>query len=113
MASGGGIKGSRTKGLKKEDDDNDFLVDLVVDSDPKKLTTYSNLKTGDFVTKAEDRRGRLEKRRAKTKTAKDDEDDDDDDEETKKEQLERETRVLESDLRKAQRAAEKARDKEE
>ena len=113
MASGGGIKGSRTKGLKKEDDDDDFLEDLVVDSDPKKPTTYSNLKTGGFVTKAEDRKGRLEKRRAKMKMAKDDEDDDDDDEETEKEQLERETRELESDLRKTKRAAEKARDKEE
>ena len=101
MASGGGIKGSCTKGLKKEDDDDAFLEDLVVDSDPKKPTTYSNLKTGDFV------------RQAKTEMAKDDEDDDDDDEDTEKEQLERETRELESELRKAERAAEKARDKEE
>ena len=101
------------KSLKKEDDDDDFLEDLVVDSDPKKPTTYSNLKTGGFVTKAEDRKGRLEKRRAKMETAKDDEDDDDDDEETEKEQLERETRELESELRKTERAAEKARDKEE
>ena len=55
----------------------------------------------------------MEKSRAKRETAKDDEDDEDDDEETEKEQLERETRELESDLRKAERAAEKARDKEE
>ena len=66
------------------DDDDDFLEDLVVDSDPKKPTTYSNLKPGGFVTKAEDRKGRLEKRRAKIEMAKDD-DDDDDDEETEKE----------------------------
>ena len=47
-------------------------------------------------------------------TAKDDEDDDDDDdEETEKQQLERETRELESELRKTERASEKARDKEE
>ena len=54
----------------------------------------------------------MEKRRAKIETAKDD-DDDDNDEETEKEQLERETRELESELRKTEKAAEKARDKEE
>ena len=103
------------KSPKQENDDDDFLEDLVVDSDlkkPKKPTTYSNLKPGGFVTKAEDRKGRLEKRRAKIEMAKDD-DDDDDDEETEKEQLERETRELQSELRKTERAAEKARDKEE
>ena len=116
MASGRGTKGSRMKSPKKEDDDDDFLEDLVVDSDPKKPkkpTTYSNLKPGGFVTKAEDRKGRLEKRRVKMETAKDDDNDDDDDEETEKEQLERETRELQSELRKTERAAEKARDKEE
>ena len=117
MASGGGTKGSRTKSLKKEDDDDDFLEDLVVDSDlknPKEPRTYSNLKPGGFVTKTEDQKGRLEKRRAKMETAKDDDnDEDDDDEETEKEQLERETRELQSELRKTERAAEKARDKEE
>ena len=46
--------------------------------------------------------------------AKDDDDDDDDnDEETKKEQLERETRELQSELKKTERAVEKASDKEE
>ena len=117
MASGRGTKGSRMKSPKKEDDDDDFLEDLVVDSDPKKPkkpTTYLNLKPGGFVTKAEDRKGRLEKRQAKLETAKDDDDDDnDDDEETEKEQLERETRELQSELKKTERAAEKARDKEE
>ena len=105
------------KSLKKEgdDDDNDFLEDLVVESDPKKPkkpTTYSNLKPGGFVTKAEDRKGRLEKRWAKKETAKDD-DDDDDEEETEKEKLERETRELQSELRKTERAAEQVRYKEE
>ena len=64
------------------------MEDLVVESDPKKPkkpTTYSNLKLGGFVTKAEDQKGRLEKRRVKKETAKDD--DDDNGEETKKEQL--------------------------
>ena len=110
MASRRGTKGSRMKSPKKEDDeDNDFLEDLVVDSNPKKPKkpmTYSNLKPGGFVTKAEDQKGRLEKRRAKIETPKDD-DDDDDDEETEKEQLERETRELQSELRKTERAAER------
>ena len=117
MVSSRDSKGGRMKSPKIEDDDNDFLEELVVDSDPKnpkKPTTYSNLKPGGFVTKAEDRKGRLEKRRAKIETAKDDDDDDDnDDEETKKEQLEREMRELQSELRKTEKAAEKARNKEE
>ena len=118
MASKAGGKGGPAKIPKKmkrelepDDDDDDFLEDLVVDSDPKRPATYSTLKTGGFVTKAEDRKGRLEKRRAKI-DAKDDDDDDDNDE-TEKEQLKRETRELESELRKTERAAEKARDKEE
>ena len=81
-----------------------------------KLTTYSNLKPGGFITKAEDRKGRLEKRQARIATTKeqddDDDNDDDDDDETKKEQLERETRELQSELRKTERAAEKARDQQ-
>ena len=119
MASSRGTKGGHMKSLKKEDDDDDFLEDLVVDSNPKrpkKPTTYSNLKPGGFVTKAEDHKGRLEKRWAKPKTAKeqdDDNDDDDDDQETEKEQLERETRELQRELRKTERAAEKARDQQE
>ena len=115
MASSRGTKGSCAKSLKKEDDDNDFLEDLVVESDlkrPKKPTTYSNLEPGGFVKKAEDQKGRLEKRRAKTEMAKDD-DNDNEEEETEKEQLERETKELQSELRKMERAAEKARDREE
>ena len=116
MSLGRGTKGGRIKNTKKEDNDDDFLEDLVIESDPKKPkkpTTYSNLKPGGFVTKAEDCKGRLEKRTAKKETAKDDDDGDDNEEETEKEQLERETRELESELRKTEKAAEKARDKEE
>ena len=64
MASSRGTKGGRMKSPKTEDDDDDFLEDLVVDSNlkkPTKLTTYSNLKPGGFIMKAEDRKGRLEK----------------------------------------------------
>ena len=121
MASNRGRKGGAMKGPKMEidKDDDDFLEDLVIDTNPeeaKKPTMYSNLKPGGFIMKAEDRKGRLEKRQARIATAKeqdDDDDDDDDEEETEKEQLERETRQLQSDLRKTERAAEKARDQEE
>ena len=57
MASGKGTKGGQMKSPKQEDEDDDFLEDLVVDSNPKKpkkLATYSNLKPGGFVMKAED-----------------------------------------------------------
>ena len=108
MALGKGTKGSRMKSPKQEEEDDYFLEDLVVDSDPKKPATYSTLKPGGFVRKAGDRKGRLEKRQAKIETAKDDDDD-----ETEKEQLEQETRELESELQKTEKAAEKARDKEE
>ena len=73
MASGKDTKGGCMKSPKQEDDDDDFLEDLVVDSDPKKpkkLTTYSNLKPGSFVMKAEDRKGRLEKDGRKLKRQK-------------------------------------------
>ena len=49
MASSRGTKGGRMKSPKQEDDDDDFLEDLVVDSDPKKpkkLATYLTLKPG-------------------------------------------------------------------
>ena len=112
MASGRGKKGGAMKNPKTEvpDDDDDFLEDLVVDT---KLTMYSNLKLGGFIMKTEDRKGRLEKRQARIAKTKEQDDDDDDDDETKKEQLERETRELQSELRKTERAAEKARDQQE
>ena len=119
MASHKGRKGGPVKTLKKEfdEDNDDFLEDLVVDTnpeEPEKTTTYLNLKPGGFITKAKDRKGRLDKRQARITTAKEQDDDDDkDEEETKKEQLERETRELESEFWKTERAAEKARNKEE
>ena len=63
--------------------------------------------------KAQDCKGRLDKRHARIAVAREQDDDDDDDDETEKEQLERETRQLQSELRKTERAAEKARDQEE
>ena len=120
MASKRGKKGGSMKSPKKEfeEEDDDFLEDLVVDTNPeeaKKTATYLNLKPGGFITKAEDRKGRLDKRHARIAVAReqDNDDDDDDNNETEKEQLERETRELESELRKTERAAEKARDQQE
>ena len=119
MASNKGRKGGPVKTRKKEfdEDNDDFLKDLVVDTnpeEPQKPTTYSNLKPGGFITKAEDRKGRMDKRQVTIAAAREqDDDDDDDEEETEKEQLEKETKELESELRKAERAAEKARDQEE
>ena len=122
MASKSGRKGGSMKSPEKEfkEEDDDFLEDLVVNTnpeEPKKMTTYSNLKPGGFIMKAEDRKGRLDKRHVRIAAAReeddDDDDDNDDDDETEKEQLERETRQLQSELRKTERAAEKARDQEE
>ena len=113
MASSSGTKGSRIKNPKKEDNDDDFLEDLVAESDPKKPkkpTTYANLKPGGFVTKAEDRKGRLEKRRTKQETK---DDNDDDDEETEQEKLEWEAGELTSQLKKAKRAEAQAQEKDQ
>ena len=114
IASTKGRKHGPMKTPKKEfdKDDDDFLEDLVVDTNPeelKKMTTYSNLEPGGFITKAEDRKGRLDKRQARIAVAKEQADDDDEDEDDD----ERETRQLESELRKTERPAEKARDQEE
>ena len=66
------------------------------------------------MTKAEDRKGRLEKRRVKQETKdNDDDDDDDDDEETEQEKLEREAGELTSQLKKAERAEAQAQEKEQ
>ena len=123
MASKRGRKVGSMKSPKKEfeKEDDDFLEDLVVNTnpeEPKKTTTYSNLKPGGFIMKAEDRKGRLDKRHVRITAAREQDDDDDDDDdndndETEKEQLERETRQLQSELRKTERAVEKARDQEE
>ena len=105
-AGGKGGPAKNPKKMKWELDDGDFLEDLVAESDPKKPkkpTTYANLKPGGFVTKAEDRKGRLEKRRTKQEM-KDDDDDDDDDEETEQEKLEREAGELTSQLKKVEQA---------
>ena len=104
MSKAGG-KGGLAKNVKKtkrepDDDDDDCLEDLVVDTGTAKQPSYSTLKPGDFVTKAEDRKERLEKRRAKRKE--DDDDDDNDKQDTAQKQLEREAEELTSQLKKAE-----------
>ena len=107
MSGKAGGKGGPAKNPKKmkrepDDDDDEFLDNLVVDTETdKRQPSYSNLQPGGFVTKAEDRKERLEKRRAKIK---DDDDDDGDRQETEQEKLEREAGELTSQLKKAERA---------
>ena len=61
----------KTKREADDDDDDDFLDDLVMDTElDKRQPSYLNLELGGFVTKAEDQKGRLEKRRAKKEMAK-------------------------------------------
>ena len=117
MSGKAGGKGGLAKNPKKtkwepdDDDDNDFLDDLVVDTETAKQPSYSTLKPGGFVTKAEDRKGRLEKRRAKRKD--DYEADDDEKQETEQEKLELEAGVLTSQLKKAERVEAQAREKDQ
>ena len=113
MASKAGGKGGPAKNPKKKrepDDDDDFLEDLVVDTESAKQPSYSTLKPGGFVTKAEDRKERLEKRRAKIK---EDDGDGGDIQETEQEKLEREASELTGQLKKAERAEAQAQQKEQ
>ena len=113
MSGKAGGKGGLAKNPKKtkrepDDDDDDFLNDLVVDTETAKQPSYLMLKPGGFVTKAEDRKERLEKRRAKIK-----DDDNGDRQETEQEKLEREAGELTSQLKKAERAEAQAQEKDQ
>ena len=118
MAGKAGGRGGPVKNLKKtktkqEEDDEDWLDDLVVDTDKRQMT-YSNLEPGGFVTKGADRKSRLDQRHARIAAATGEQDDDDDDEdETEQERLEREANELSSQLKKVERAEAQARDKDE
>ena len=115
MSGKAGGKGGPAKNPKKtkrelDDDDDDFLEDLVVDTETAKQPRYSTLKPGGFVTKAEDRKERLEKRRAKRK---DDDKADEDKQETEQEKLEWEAGELSSQLKKVERAEAQALEKDQ
>ena len=89
---------------KQEQDDDDLLDDLVLETDlDKRQTSYSTLEPGGFVMKGADRKTRLDQRQARIAAAAG-EPDDGDKEETEQERLEREANELSSQLKKAERA---------
>ena len=92
------------KKMKQEpDDDDDYLDDLVMDTETeKRQPSYSTLEPGGFVTKGTDRKKRLDQRQARIAAASGEADDDK--QETEQERLERETDEPTSQLKKAERA---------
>ena len=121
MASkAGGKEGPAKKKVKWEpdpvdDDDEDFLEDLVTTMETDKgQLSYSTLEPGGFVTKGADRKSRLDKRHAKIAAAAGKPDEGKGEiEETAQEQLEREAGELTSQLKKAERAEAQAQEKEQ
>ena len=108
MSSKAGGKGGLAKNPKKmkwepdDDDNNDFLDDLVVDTETdKRQPSYSTLEPGGFVTKGVDRKTRLDQRQAKIAAAAGEAEDDK--QETEQEKLEWEASELTSQLKKAER----------
>ena len=107
------VKNPKKTKTKQEEDDEDWLDDLVVDTD-KWQTSYSNLEPGGFMTKGSNRKSRLDQRHARIAAAAGEPDDDDNEEdETEQERLEREANKLSSQLKKAERAEAQVRDKDE
>ena len=98
---------------KEEQDDDDFLDDLVVETDPDKWQmSYSTLEPGGFVTKGADRKTQLDQRQARIVAAMG-KPDDDQEEEMEQERLEREANELSSQLKKAEKAEALACEKEQ
>ena len=109
MSGKAGGKGGPAKNPKKmkrepdDDDNNDFLDDLVVDTETdKRQPSYSTLETGGFVTKGADRKTRLDQRQAKIAAAAGEAEDDK--QEMEQEKLEWQAGELTSQLKKAERA---------
>ena len=96
---------------KQEKEDEDWLDDLVVDTEQRQMS-YLNLEPGGFVTRGADRKSGLDQRHVKIAVATGKPDDDEEDE-TEQERLEREANELSSQLKKAERAEAQARDKDE
>ena len=120
MSKAGGKGGPAKKKVKPElepidDDDDDFLEDLVMTTETDKgLPSYSTLETGGFVTKGTDRKSRLDKRHAKiAAVAGKSEEAEGEVEETAQEQLEREADELTSQLKKVERAEAQALEKDQ
>ena len=109
------MKNPRKTKTKQEQDDDNLLDDLVLETDPdKRQMSYSTLEPGGFVTKGADRKTRLDQRQARIAAAAGEPDDNgDQEEEMEQERLEREANELSSQLKKAERAEAQAHDKEE
>ena len=114
-AGGKGGPAKNPKKMKREPDDyddNDFLDDLVVDTETdKRQPSYSTLEPGGFVTKGTDRKTRLDQRQVKIAAAAGEAEDDK--QETKHEKLERGAGELTSQLKKVEGAEAQAREKDE
>ena len=109
----GPAKNPRKTKKKQEEEDEDWLDNLVVDTEQWQ-TSYSNLETGGFITKGADRKTRLDQRQAQIAVAAGKADDDENEEnETEQERLEREASELESQLKKAEKAEAQACEKEQ
>ena len=92
----GPAKNPKKTKTKPEQDDEDWLDDLVVDAEQRQ-TSYLNLETGGFITKGANRKTRLDQRHAKIAVAAGKADEDEDEEnEMEQERLERETSKLSS-----------------
>ena len=116
----GGKGGPAKKKVKREpepvdEDDDDFLEDLVTTMETDKgQPSYSTLEPGGFVTKGADRKLRLDKRHTKIAAAAGKPDEGEGEiEETAQEQLEREAGELTSQLKKAERAEAQALEKDQ
>ena len=98
---------------KEEQEDDDFLDDLVLEKDlDKRQTSYSTLEPGGFITKGADRKTRLDQRQVRIAAAAGKPDDNDEDE-MEQERLEREASKLSSQLKKVEKAEAQACDKDQ
>ena len=117
MSGKAGGRSGQAKNPKKtkretDDDDDDVLGDLVVETgQDKRQPSYSQLKPGGFVTKATDRKTRLDQRQARIAAAAGKPDESQ--EEMEQERLEWEADELTSQLKKAERVEAQAREKEQ
>ena len=116
MAGKAGCRSGLAKNPKKtktkqgqEQDDDDFLDNLVVETDP----SYSTLEPGGFMTKGAVKKTQLDQRKARIAAEAGEPDDDGDKEEMEQERLEHEANELSSQLKKAERAEAQAHDKDQ
>ena len=92
-------KNQKKMKTKQEQDDDDLLHDLVLETDSdKRQTSYSTLEPGGFVTKGVDRKTRLDQRQARIAAVAGKPDDDEEDE-TEQERLEHKANELSSQLK--------------